>query len=66
MAQPTTVPTNRQCTVTLSPHAITSPRPSISQTTLAEILKRRREVKQAEKAVKALKPAMREGVRDGE
>ena len=54
MAQPTTVATNLQPTST-APHAITSPRPAVSQTTLAEILKRRREVKEAEKAVKALK-----------
>lgn len=54
MANPTTASTNRQPTST-APHAITSPRPAVSQTTLAEILKRRREVKEAEKAVKALK-----------
>lgn len=58
MANPTTGPTNRQCNVTLSPHAITSPRPSVSQSTLADIFKRRREVKQADKAVKALKDAL--------
>ena len=35
MANPTTVPTNRQCNATLLPHTITSPRPSISQSILA-------------------------------
>ena len=59
MANPTTVQTNRQPTST-APHAITSPRPAVSQTTLAEILKRRREVKEAEKSLKALKDALAE------
>ena len=54
MANPTTASTNRQPTST-APHAITSPRPAVSQSTLAEVLKRRREIKGAEKAVKALK-----------
>ncbi len=59
MANPTTVATNRQPTST-APHAITSPRPAVSQTTLAEILKRRREVKEADKSLKALKDALAE------
>ena len=60
MAQPTTVPTNRQSTATLAPHIITPPRPAVSQSTLAEILKRRREVKEADKSLKALKGALAE------
>ena len=61
MANPTTVPTNRQPTST-APHVVTPHRPSVSQTTLAEILKRRREVKEAEMAVKALRHDL--GVRE--
>ena len=60
MANPTTVPTNRQCNVTLSPHIITHPCPSVSQSTLAEILKQRRELKEAEATVKALKDTLAE------
>ena len=54
MQQPTTVSANRQ-PATTAPHVVTPHRPSINQSTLAEILKRRRELKEAEKAVKALK-----------
>ena len=50
MQQPTTQPTNRQPT-----KVFTLPRPAIFQATLAEILKRRREIKEAEKSLKALK-----------
>ena len=54
MPQSTTIPTNRQPTTT-APRVATPHGPSVSQTTLADIFKRRRELKQAEKAVKALK-----------
>ena len=54
MANPTTIPTNRQPTTT-APPVVTPHRPSVSQTTLAGILKDRREVKEAEKSLKALK-----------
>lgn len=59
MANPTTVATNRQPTST-APHVVTPHRPAVSQTTLAEILKRRREVKEADKSLKALKGALAE------
>ena len=59
MKQSTVIPTNRHPTTT-APHVTTPHRPSISQSTLAEILKQRREVKEAEKAVKALKDALTE------
>ena len=58
MANPTTIPTNRQPTTT--PHVATPHRPTISQSTLASILKDRREVKEAEATVKALKDALAE------
>ena len=53
MRQTSTVPTNLQPTA-VSPKVI-PPRPAVSQATLAEILKRRREVKEAEKSLKAQK-----------
>jgi len=53
MQEPTTASTNLQPTVA-APRVI-PPRPAVSQATLAEILKRRREVKEAEKSLKALK-----------
>jgi len=56
MAQPTTTSTNRQPVT--APHVITPPRPAVSQSTLAELLKRRRELKAAEQAVKAQKDAL--------
>ena len=59
MAQPSTVQENRQPTTT-APPVIAPHRPSVSQTTLAGILKDRRELKAAEKAVKALKDALGE------
>ena len=59
MAQPSTVQENRQPTTT-APPVVAPHRPSVSQSTLAGILKRRREVKQAEKATKALKDALAE------
>ena len=59
MKQSTVIPTNRQPTTT-APHVATLHRPSISQSTLAEILKQRREVKAAEKAVKTLRDALAE------
>ncbi|MDA2916853.1 hypothetical protein MYX64_08455 [Nitrospinae bacterium AH_259_B05_G02_I21] len=57
MRQTSTVPTNLQPTV-VSPRVIVPPRPAVSQATLAEILKRRREVKEAEKSLKAQKDAL--------
>ena len=59
MAQPTTVATNRQPTTT-APPVVTPHRPAVSQSTLAGILKDRRELKAAEKATKALKDALGE------
>jgi len=59
MAQPTTVATNRQPTST-APPVVTPHRPAVSQTTLADILKSRLELKAAEKAVKTLKGALAE------
>ena len=53
MQNPTTASTNLQPTA-VSPKVI-PPRPAVSQVTLAEILKRRREVKEAEKGLKAQK-----------
>ena len=60
MANPTTVATNRQPTSTAAPHVVTPPRPAVSQITLGEVLKARREVRRAEKALKALKDALAE------
>ncbi len=51
MRQTTTQTTNRQ-PAAVSPKVI-PPRHAVSQATLAEILKRRREVKEAEKGLKA-------------
>jgi len=59
MAQPTTIPTNRQSTTT-APPVVTPQRPAVSQSTLAEILKRRRELKEAEATVKAIKDSLGE------
>ena len=59
MAQPSTVQENRQPTTT-APPVIAPHRPSVSQTTLAGILKDRRELKEAEATVKALKDALGE------
>ncbi|MCB7128522.1 MAG: hypothetical protein J3T61_03155 [Candidatus Brocadiales bacterium] len=53
MQQPTTQTTSRQPTVAVP--KVIPPRPAVSQATLAEILKRRREIKEAEKSLKALK-----------
>ena len=50
MRQTSTVPTNLQPT-----KVFTLPRPAVFQGTLAGILKRRREIKEAEKSLKALK-----------
>ena len=58
MANPTKVQTNRQPVT--APHPTVPPRPAVSQSTLAGILKDRREVKEAEKATKALKDALAE------
>lgn len=49
---PTSQPTDGQRP---APHVITPPRPAVSQSTLAAILKFRREVKEAEKSLKAIK-----------
>ena len=57
MAQPTTQTTNRQ-PITTAPPVVTPHRPTISQSALAGILKRRREIKEAEKNLKALKDAL--------
>lgn len=54
MRQAITASTNRQPTAA-APKVIIPPRPAVSQGTLAAILKRRREVKEAEKSLKALK-----------
>ena len=59
MKQSTVVQTNRQPT-TKAPHVVAPHRPSISQSTLAGILKDRRALKESEKAVKALKDALTE------
>ncbi|MDA2916742.1 hypothetical protein MYX64_07895 [Nitrospinae bacterium AH_259_B05_G02_I21] len=53
MQQPTTATKDGQPTA-VSPRVIPT-RPAVSQATLAEILKRRREVKEAEKSLKAQK-----------
>ena len=45
------------------PATVAPPRPAVSQATLAEILKRRRDVKEAEKGLKALKHDL--SVREG-
>jgi len=45
---------------TITPPVVAPHRPSITQSTLASILKQRRELKEAEKAVKALKGALAE------
>ena len=58
MANPTTVATARQPSTTAPP--VAPHRPSVSQSTLAGILKDRREVKEAEKSLKALKDALGE------
>jgi len=58
MKQATTVPTNRQPVT--APHVITPPRPAVSQTSLAAILRVRRDVKEAEKSLKALKSYLAE------
>jgi len=57
MANPTTVATNRQPTST-APPVVAPHRPAVSQSTLAGILKSRREVKEAEKSLKALRDAL--------
>ena len=54
-----TTPTNRQPTVK-APPVVAPHRPSVSQSTLASILKDRREVKEAEESLKALKDALGE------
>ena len=59
MAQPSTVQENRQPTTT-APPVVTPHRPSVSQTILAGILKDRREIKEAEKSLKALEDALGE------
>ena len=62
MQQPTTQSPTSQPTDGrgAAAHVITPPRPAVSQTTLAEILKRRRAVKEAERSLKTLKDALAE------
>jgi len=59
MANLTKVQTNRQPGST-APHVVAPHRPSVSQTTLAEVLKSRREIKEAAKGLQALKDALAE------
>ena len=59
MANPTKVQTNRQPTST-APLVVAPPRPAVSQTTLAEVLKSRREIKGVAKGLQALKDALAE------
>ena len=57
MRQTSTATKDGQPTTTAPPKVI-PPRPAVSQATLAEILKRRREIKEAEKSLKAQKDAL--------
>ena len=58
MANLTKVQTNRQPVT--APHPTVPPRPAVSQTTLAEVLKSRREIKGVAKGLQALKDTLAE------